>query len=329
MRYNFLTGIYRITNTETGEVYIGQSKNITRRWHEHVKSLNEGTHHNYKLQNAYEAFGIMSFKFEVIKMCEEKDLELEEVISICEHNSINNGYNIAGEADGIKKDCISGIRGKFVVDIDGLINLGMSQATVFRYMYLYTQLATVEGRVGNQFGIKKIKDLSKYIPMSNTLFREFIKELKDLKLINISVTDGIYFDVKYIYKLKEWKHGIPNDCIIVYKDSLSEIYSKCSVGEHKYVGGMFFIHDCFKDNSCDYSVIAKKLCDLCTKPQRYISRWQHIKLKNIDIFKCYNGKCYMNTSMYHKSCILGNKSNIDTEFNNIENVIIESDWRIK
>ena len=42
-------GIYKITNNRTGEVYIGQSKDIESRKNTHFKELSQREHHNVPL----------------------------------------------------------------------------------------------------------------------------------------------------------------------------------------------------------------------------------------------------------------------------------------
>jgi group I intron endonuclease len=59
--------IYRITNLETGQNYIGSTSDYTvRRWH-HRKSLRRGEHHSKKLQKAWDNYGEECFEFAVIK----------------------------------------------------------------------------------------------------------------------------------------------------------------------------------------------------------------------------------------------------------------------
>jgi hypothetical protein len=60
-------GIYEIRNTRTGECYIGSATNIARRWADHRKHLNRGTHVNHRLQDGWDADGEESFSFSVIE----------------------------------------------------------------------------------------------------------------------------------------------------------------------------------------------------------------------------------------------------------------------
>lgn len=60
------SGIYAITNTLTGSLYIGSSKNIEKRLGIHKVSLSKGTHVNRYLQNSVNKHGLDAFEFSVI-----------------------------------------------------------------------------------------------------------------------------------------------------------------------------------------------------------------------------------------------------------------------
>lgn len=80
MKYNYQLhankpGIYKITNTHTGRIYIGQAKEFKERWKSHASSLRNGKHQNKFLQNDYnkckEELGHDDFLvFEVIEVME-------------------------------------------------------------------------------------------------------------------------------------------------------------------------------------------------------------------------------------------------------------------
>jgi len=106
-----LVGIYKITNSNNGKVYIGESLDIERRWDEHKLDLENGTHHSFKLQNDYNEYGKNNFMFEVL---EEIDNNLKVIIQKClsyileskyikQYDSINNGYNVENSLDLILK----------------------------------------------------------------------------------------------------------------------------------------------------------------------------------------------------------------------------------
>ena len=60
--------IYKITNKINNKVYIGQSKDVHRRFLEHISGRKNGTS---VIHNAIEKYGVENFKIEII----EKDIE--------------------------------------------------------------------------------------------------------------------------------------------------------------------------------------------------------------------------------------------------------------
>jgi group I intron endonuclease len=96
-----IIGIYKITNTENGMVYVGQSRNVKKRWAEHKRGLRKGTHENDKLQKAYNKYGDKSFVYEVIETCSIEELNEKEIFWCNELQALdrNKGYNL-GEAGG-------------------------------------------------------------------------------------------------------------------------------------------------------------------------------------------------------------------------------------
>lgn len=63
-----MIGVYKITNTVNGKVYIGSaSVSFEKRWLGHVSALNAGTHHNKGLQKDWNRLGKNCFCFEVVE----------------------------------------------------------------------------------------------------------------------------------------------------------------------------------------------------------------------------------------------------------------------
>ena len=73
-----LCGIYCIENINSGKKYIGQSVNIERRWLRHLRELKANKHHNSHLQNSFNMYGEKSFKFKVLIVCEQFELNKYE-----------------------------------------------------------------------------------------------------------------------------------------------------------------------------------------------------------------------------------------------------------
>jgi len=64
------TGVYTITNTINGKMYVGSAaQSFAKRWSVHKSQLRSGTHHSKYLQNAWSAHGSTAFKFEILEVC--------------------------------------------------------------------------------------------------------------------------------------------------------------------------------------------------------------------------------------------------------------------
>jgi group I intron endonuclease len=84
-------GIYRLVFTGTDKCYVGQSINIEARFKQHLSSL-EKRKANYKLLEAYDAYGTPSL--EVLCECSKQELNTLEEEAISIFNSVTNGFNI-------------------------------------------------------------------------------------------------------------------------------------------------------------------------------------------------------------------------------------------
>lgn len=92
---NSSSGIYKITNIITSEVYIGQSVNLTRRLLDHAK-LGVGAGNVPKNNKLYQGMlqdGIWNFTFEILEFCNSEELNEKEKFYIQTYNSEKFGYN--------------------------------------------------------------------------------------------------------------------------------------------------------------------------------------------------------------------------------------------
>lgn len=78
-------GIYLITieSPETVYRYVGQSKSVKRRQHEHIKTLRDGKHVNAFMQRAFSKYGESNYRFQVLLECED-DVSPEQ-LTAAEH----------------------------------------------------------------------------------------------------------------------------------------------------------------------------------------------------------------------------------------------------
>jgi group I intron endonuclease len=111
-------GIYSIRNIANGKIYVGSSVNISQRWKHHKSRLNNNSHDNLHLNNAWKEYGADAFEFSIIEICPINMLIIREQAWIDYYCSFNRekGYNIlevAGSVLGmrhseetIKKMCL-------------------------------------------------------------------------------------------------------------------------------------------------------------------------------------------------------------------------------
>ena len=72
-----VSGVYIIMNTVSRKFYIGSSINVHYRWVKHKRLLKIGKHHNSKMQNAYNKYGVDTFEFDVLEYVSDKTKLLE------------------------------------------------------------------------------------------------------------------------------------------------------------------------------------------------------------------------------------------------------------
>ncbi len=86
-------GIYLITNTSSGRVYIGSSIDVTKRMADHRLSLNHGKHHNKHLQEDWKQLGKAVFSFNLLEESDEDSLENKREYWINHYKSNGMTYN--------------------------------------------------------------------------------------------------------------------------------------------------------------------------------------------------------------------------------------------
>lgn len=87
------SGIYRIKNTETGTVYIGQSRNVMARLLKHKELILRGTHDVPEINDDAKSYGAKSFVFEVLEHVRPEWLIQREAIAITQHACRGKVYN--------------------------------------------------------------------------------------------------------------------------------------------------------------------------------------------------------------------------------------------
>jgi group I intron endonuclease len=88
------SGIYKITNTRNGHVYVGQSADVPRRFVQHRYILNKGKAGTTRLQNAWDKYGPDAFEFQLLESLPPDELNAAEERWIRELGACGEkGYN--------------------------------------------------------------------------------------------------------------------------------------------------------------------------------------------------------------------------------------------
>lgn len=97
-----ICGIYRITNTVDGKIYVGKSKSLRPRYRQYVRDFEKQAayHMNRYLLNAMNKHGIENFKMEVLEECHIDELSERELHWMIELGSLGEtGYNLRSDTD--------------------------------------------------------------------------------------------------------------------------------------------------------------------------------------------------------------------------------------
>lgn len=78
MYKNKISAVYKITNTITGDCYVGSSKNVMHRWLDHKCPSYQKQHPNGSLYNDMQKYGIENFRFQILAPVEPEHLKQVE-----------------------------------------------------------------------------------------------------------------------------------------------------------------------------------------------------------------------------------------------------------
>ena len=75
-----MIGIYLIRCKSENKIYIGQSKNIKKRYNDHIRKLKLNIHPNCYLQEAFNKYGGDDFSCEILFLLEEKQFSRQKLL---------------------------------------------------------------------------------------------------------------------------------------------------------------------------------------------------------------------------------------------------------
>lgn len=120
-------GIYKITNTVNGHCYIGQSREISKRWKNHkVAAFNPNDKgYEYPLYRAMRKYGVDNFQFEIIECCHIDELNEREKFWIVYYMPVYN-QTAGGDYTSVPQKLtpveVQEIQNILIQDIDGNVS---------------------------------------------------------------------------------------------------------------------------------------------------------------------------------------------------------------
>jgi len=99
-----LAGIYLVTHCASGLRYVGQSRDIARRWTDHRKGRGDSR----RLTNAIRKHGPNAFAFEIVELCAPEELNDREAFYVWAFDCLSpGGYNLrsgGGQAESLSEE---------------------------------------------------------------------------------------------------------------------------------------------------------------------------------------------------------------------------------
>ena len=128
-----MIGIYAIRNSINGKMYIGQSRDIFKRWQQHI-------YHRYgenisNIDNDINVFGLCNFEFIILELCKQEELDMKEDYYIRYYGTCINGYNqVYGGQNNIgESNSNAKLTAQDVYDIRELYNKHVNPSEVYEY----------------------------------------------------------------------------------------------------------------------------------------------------------------------------------------------------
>lgn len=90
------SAVYKITNTVTGDFYIGSSKNVKRRWKAHKEPSRWSSNPNNLLYRDFQKYGVDKFDFQILANVESDILKEAEQQFIEKLQPTYNNYRAKG-----------------------------------------------------------------------------------------------------------------------------------------------------------------------------------------------------------------------------------------
>lgn len=206
--------IYKITNLINGKVYIGQTNNLKRRWHQY-KHASKQSEHCQLITKAIAKYGIDNFKIEKIDEVdsrEEANEKEEYYMNLYDSRNLNVGYNIMtgggvfGVTDYVKDKISKGLLEYYKT------HNGTNYGKKFTEKHKLAMSISAIGKPGTNTGKKFTEEHKDKISKSNMYKKHSDETLKKISSFRIGksppnkrITNEIIIDVRKNYlSIKEF-----------------------------------------------------------------------------------------------------------------------------
>ena len=216
-----MASIYKMTNTITGEIYIGcTTKSVNKRFMEHKSRSKADKYLTIKLYKSIREYGFENFIVEELFKCDNSSKELFEIETIAKYDSFNNGLNHTIGGKGI---------------------IGYEYNETHRKKALKTLMAGDKYRKGKNYGEiygEKSVDESEKRKLGvkkswdNMSSKSKFDRIKNVKLAFLKKSG---YSISEIIKIKElYQNGMKPAAILSMFDHLTKYDIKKIVDKRKY-----------------------------------------------------------------------------------------------
>lgn len=161
-----ICGIYKITNNVNGKMYVGQSRNIRKRWNLHKSRAQFPLHHKSALYAAIRQYGIDNFIMDIVEECTIDKLNTLEIFWITHLRTMSpTGYNL--DSGG---NCPTVISDEWKLK-NSLAQIGRKQSpeTIRKRVLAILGRKDTPEQIARKVAARKLVPISSRIKISNSL----------------------------------------------------------------------------------------------------------------------------------------------------------------
>lgn len=186
--------IYKIECTANSKIYVGRTCNLKRRKREHFKKLSQNKHQNQNLQNSFNKYGEVCFRFSVLEqttslLVKEKELYWfrylkNEGLTLFNHNITSSDGGVDSKSCITRTFIFDAMDDKYknYLTIEEMCSkYNTSNATYYAYLKEWEDLRNLKMPRSTQ-QIKCLKRMDKFVEDFHKIGKDAYRNLKGYKL---------------------------------------------------------------------------------------------------------------------------------------------------